>query len=98
MDDYEKDVYHCYRVQSLYGWGVFRRKMDLVLRKEPDKEYDKEAIRVEIPGIGKVGETLSAGRLCDKIGKKARAKVELITERGAVARRQRLWGCEIIAP
>lgn len=80
---------------------MFRRKMDLVLRKEPDKEYDKEAIRVEIPGIGKVGyvanssytvlgETLSAGRLCDKIGKKARAKVELITERGAVARRKRL--------
>ena len=75
--------------------------MDLVLRKEPDKEYDKEAIRVEIPGIGKVGyvansnytvlgETLSAGRLCDKIGKKARAKVELITERGAVARREGL--------
>ena len=25
------------------------------LRKEPDNEYDKEAIRVEMPGLGKVG-------------------------------------------
>ena len=37
------------------GYGVFRRKMELVLRKEPDNDYDKEAIRAEIPGIGKVG-------------------------------------------
>ena len=79
------------------GYEVFRRKMELMLRKEPDNEYDKEAIRVEIPGIGKVGyvansphtvlgDTWSAGRICDKIGKKAHAKVVLVTERGVVAR------------
>ena len=56
------------------------------LRKEPDNEYDKEAIRVEMPGLGKVGyvansahtvigECLSAGRLYDRIGKKAAGKV-----------------------
>ena len=25
------------------GYGVFRRKMELVLKKEPDNEYDNEA-------------------------------------------------------
>lgn len=79
------------------GYGLFRRKMELVLCKEPDNEYDHEAIRVEIPGIGKVGyvansphtvlgDTCSAGRLYDKIGRKAHARVELITDRGVVAR------------
>ena len=82
------------------GYGVFRRKMELVLRKEPDNDYDKEAIRAEIPGIGKVGyvansthtvlgDTCSAGRIYDKIGKKAHAKVVLVTERGIVARVKR---------
>ncbi|MGP2526628.1 HIRAN domain-containing protein [Acidaminococcus sp. LBK-2] len=79
------------------GYEVFRRKMELVLRKELDNEYDREAIRVELPGIGKVGyvansphtvlgDTWSAGRIWDKIGKKAYARVELITGRGVVAR------------
>lgn len=79
------------------GYGVFRRKMELVLRKEPDNEYDHEAIRAELPGIGKVGyvansthtvlgDTCSAGRIYDKISKKAHAKVVLITDRGVVAR------------
>ncbi|ADB47273.1 HIRAN domain-containing protein [Acidaminococcus fermentans] len=78
------------------GYEVFWRKMELVLRKEPDNEYDKEAIRVELPGIGKVGyvansphtvlgDTCSAGRIYDKIGKKAHAKVVLVTGRGVVA-------------
>ena len=78
------------------GYEVFWRKMELVLRKEPDNEYDKEAIRVELPGIGKVGyvansphtvlgDTCSAGRIYDKIGKNAHAKVVLVTGRGVVA-------------
>lgn len=82
------------------GYGVFRRKMELVLRKEPDNEFDKEAIRAELPGIGTVGyvansphtvlgDTCSAGRIYDKIGKKVHAKVELITERGVVAQVKR---------
>ena len=79
---------------------MFRRKMELVLRKEPDNGFDKEAIRAELPGIGTVGyvanrphtvlgDTCSAGRIYDKIGKKVHAKVELITERGVVARVKR---------
>lgn len=62
-------------------YGVFRRKMELVLRREPDNEYNKEAIRVELPGIGKVGlcgqqphtvlgDTCNSGRIHDEIAKK----------------------------
>ena len=51
--------------------------------KEPDNEYDTEAIKVEMPGIGHigyvanspytvVGESYSAGRLYDKIGDTAK--------------------------
>ena len=50
-----------------------------MLEKEPDNEYDKEAIQVKVEGLGcigyvanssrtVVGESYSAGRLYDKIG------------------------------
>lgn len=72
------------------------------LRKEPDNANDKEAIRVEMPGLGKVGyvansahtvigECLSAGRLYDRIGKKAAGKVEYVTSRGVVCRIGKKW-------
>lgn len=59
-------------------------KMKLV--KEPDNKYDHEAIKVIVPGIGKVGyvansyrtvgeECYSAGRLYDKIGDEAQCTV-----------------------
>ena len=52
--------------------------MKVQLEKEPDNKYDKEAIMVRLPGLGKigyvansvktvVGETSSAGRIYDKI-------------------------------
>lgn len=52
----------------------------------PDNEVDKEAIRVEMPGLGKVGyvanssytvkgESWSAGRIYDKIGETAEGTV-----------------------
>ncbi len=54
------------------------KDMKVRLIKEPDNEHDKEAIRVEIEGLGKIGyvansprtvlgESYSAGRLYDKI-------------------------------
>ena len=60
-------------------------KMKGKLLKEPDNEYDKEAIKVEMPGIGQmgyvanspytvVGESYSAGRLYDKIGDTAKSE------------------------
>lgn len=67
----------------------------MTLLKEPDNEYDKEAIRVEFEGLGKIGyvanspytvlgESRSAGRMYDQIKKKAKGKVTLITSKGAL--------------
>jgi len=68
--------------------------MKLTLEKEPDNKYDREAILVKLKGIeiGHVansthtvlGECMSAGRIYDKIGKKAKAKVVLVTDRGTI--------------
>ena len=62
--------------------------MKVKLEKEPDNEYDKEAIQVKAKGLGKVGyvansqytvkgELMSAGRLYDKLGDKAKGKAEI---------------------
>ncbi len=69
-----------------YGLDFFEPKMTVRLVKEPDNTHDKEAIRVELDGLGKVGyvanstytvigESFSAGRLYDKIGKAAEGTV-----------------------
>ena len=60
--------------------------MTVTLEKEPDNEWDKEAIKVNMAGLGHigyvansvrtvVGESYSAGRLYDKIGDTAEGKV-----------------------
>jgi CRISPR/Cas system-associated endonuclease/helicase Cas3 len=71
--------------------GAFWMKEGLKVKliKEPDNDFDKEAIRVEAEGIGKigyvansvktvVGNCMSAGRLYDRIGDEAEAKVKFI--------------------
>ena len=71
--------------------------MKLLLEKEPDNEYDKEAIMVKLEGLGKLGyvanspytvlgDSLSAGRLYDRIGKKAYGKVVLVTPQGVLCK------------
>ena len=66
-----------------YGMDFLKKKMKVRLVKEPDNEYDKEAIRVELKGLGKIGyvanstytvlgDSMSAGRLYDKIKKRQR--------------------------
>lgn len=78
-----------------YGSDFFRKKMTVILKKEPDNEYDKEAIMVKVKGLGKVGyvanspytvqgDSLSAGRIYDRIGKKAEGRVEYILPEGVV--------------
>ena len=68
-------------------------------RKEKDNEYDREAISVNLPGLGKIGyvanspytvlgESYSAGRLYDKISEEASGKVKFILDRGVI--------CELI--
>ena len=76
-----------------YGSDFLKKGMKVKLVKEPDNEYDKEAIRVEMKGLGKIGYVAnsphtvigaseSAGRMYDKMKKKAKGSVLLITPKG----------------
>ena len=78
-----------------YGSDFLEKGMKVKLIKEPDNEYDKEAIRVELKGLGKIGyvansthtvlgESYSAGRMYDLMKKKAKGKVLIVTPRGAI--------------
>ena len=73
--------------------------MKVKLIKETDNEYDKEAIKVELPGLGTVGyvanspytvvgESYSAGRLYDKIGESAKGRILYVMPKGIL--------CELI--
>lgn len=80
-----------------YGKDYFEPGMTVKLAKETDNKYDKEAIRVEMEGLGQVGyvanstytvigESLSAGRLYDKIGDNAEGTVLYILPKGVLCR------------
>ena len=73
--------------------------MEVKLTKEPDNDYDKEAIKVEMEGMGQIGyvansshtvigESWSAGRLYDKIDDTAKGKVKYVLPNALV--------CELI--
>ncbi len=93
-----KDVYFTITGMDHYFGNEFLKKgMKVKLVKGPDNEYDKEAIRVEFKGLGKIGyvanspytvlgESKSAGRMYDFMKKKAKGKVILITPRGALCK------------
>ena len=81
---------------SLLRNEAFKVGAVIKLKKEYDNKYDDEAIRAQLPYIGTVGYvanstytvysgTYSAGRLYDKIGECACAKIILITHSSAVA-------------
>lgn len=76
-----------------FGKEFLKKGAKIRLEKEPDNEYDKEAIKVLYEGLGKIGyvansfntvlgDSMSAGRIYDKIGKKA--KVALVTDHGTI--------------
>ena len=80
-----------------YGSDYLKPGMKLQLKKEPDNEYDKEAIMVMMEGLGKVGyvanspytvigESMSAGRVYDKIGDTAVGEVVFVTDKGILCR------------
>ena len=80
-----------------FGNDFLKKGTKIRLEKEPDNEYDKEAIKVIYEGLGKIGyvanssytvigDSMSAGRLYDKIGKSACAKVELVTPAGIICK------------
>lgn len=80
-----------------FGTDFLKKGMKIKLIKEPDNEFDREAIRVELKGLGKIGyvanspytvigESQSAGRMYDSIKKKASGKILLITPRGILCK------------
>jgi hypothetical protein len=80
-----------------FGSDFMKKGMKVKLVKEPDNEHDKEAIRVELKGLGKIGyvanspytvigDSMSAGRMYDLRKKKARGNVVLITANGILCR------------
>ena len=78
-----------------YGQEFFEPKMSVHLVKEPDNEFDTEAIKVEMEGLGHVGyvanspytvagKSYSAGRLYDKIGDTAEGTVLYVLPKGVL--------------
>lgn len=76
-----------------FGTDFIEPKMKVKLIKEPDNHYDREAIRVEVEGLGKIGyvansiytvigESYSAGRLYDKIKNTTEGTVMHIMPKG----------------
>ena len=80
-----------------YGTEFIEPGMEVQLRKEPDNEYDSEAISAEMEGMGQIGYvanstntvvigSMSAGRLYDKINDEYFAKIKFVTGSVALAR------------
>lgn len=78
-----------------FGSEFFKPDQEVRLVKEPDNKVDREAIRVELPGLGTVGyvansphtvlgESYSAGRLYDRIGDTAKGFVVYRLDRGVL--------------
>ena len=78
-----------------YGQDFLKPGMKVELEKEPDNQFDKEAILVKIEGLGAIGhvanssktvkgDSYSAGRLYDKFGKRAEGKVKYVLDYGVI--------------
>lgn len=78
-----------------YGKDFFEKDMKVQLVKEPDNEYDREAIKVELEGLGVVGyvanspytvcgQSYSAGRLYDKIGDTVEGTIMYVFQGGVL--------------
>lgn len=82
-----------------FGKEFIEPNMEVKLLKEPDNEFDKEAIKVEMEGLSTIGyvanspytvlgDSMSAGRLYDRIGDVAYGVVKYVLPQGVL--------CEII--
>ena len=78
-----------------FGQEFLEPKMKVQLVKESDNDYDSEAIKVMMEGLGHIGyvanssftvlgDCMSAGRLYDRIGPTATAKVKYVLPKGVV--------------
>ena len=92
-----------------HGQEFIQPGMKIRLVKEPDNEHDREAIRAEIKGLGKIGyvanspytvqgDSMSAGRLYDKIGAKAKATVLYVLPKGILCRVKNLAKNALLLP
>ena len=93
-----KDIYITITgLEYRYGSDFLKEGTIVKLVKEPDNQYDKEAIKVELKPFGTIGyvanstktvigECYSAGRLYDKIGDKAKAEILYILPNGIIAK------------
>ena len=78
-----------------FGQEFLEPRMRVQLVKEPDNEHDSEAIKVMLEGLGHIGyvanspytvlgDCMSAGRLYDRIGNTATARVKYVLPKGVV--------------
>lgn len=78
-----------------YRQEFFEPTQEVKIVKEPDNEYDKEAIKVEMDGLGLVeyvanspytvqGESMSAGRIYDCIGDTVKGVVKYVLPQGVL--------------
>ena len=83
-----------------FGHDFLKPGMKVKLEKEPDNQYDAEAIRVTMRGLGQIGyvansahtvkgESWRAGRIYDRIGKKAEGTVKIVLPDGVICRLDR---------
>lgn len=92
-----KHLFHYHWFKPLLRKWVSRKGMVVYLKKDKDNECDKEAISVNLAGLGKIGyvanspytvlgESYSAGRLYDKIEDEAQGKIKFILDKGVVCK------------
>ena len=92
----EKIYFTITGTQHHYGKEFIEPNMEVKLVKEPDNEHDKEAIKVEMEGLGAIGyvanspytvkgESMSAGRLYDRIGDVAYGVVKYVLPQGILS-------------
>ena len=77
------------------GHDFIKPGMKVKLVKEPDNAFDAEAVKVMMKGVGQVGyiansvctvkgESWSAGRLYEHIGKKTKGTVQIVLSDGVI--------------
>lgn len=80
-----------------FGSDFLKPGMKVKLQKDTHNEFDNEAIAIKLDGLGKIGyvansrytvlgESYSAGRLYDKINKKATGTVLYVLDNGVLCR------------
>ena len=80
-----------------YGKDFLEKDMKVYLEKDTENEHDKEAIKVEMEGLGQIGwvanstntvlgESWSAGRIYDRIDDNATGTVLYVLDKGVICR------------